>query len=338
MNKWYIDTGEHGDVVLSTRIRLARNIEKYPFPSKLNTEYKTKVNNLVIDAIKDVPALKLEDIDMAKHTKTEAVSLAERHLISPEFASSSEGRSLLLSEDESISIMLCEEDHIRLQVMKGGLALDDAYDEASKIDDVLDMRLKYAFDERIGYLTQCPTNLGTGMRASVMLHLPALSKLSQTSRLASTVSKLGLTIRGAYGEGSSANGDIFQLSNQVSLGISEKAALANLKAITLQLATQERSAREELIKNISFLDKIHRAYGILITARLLNTDELMELLSWVRLGSVTDILDIKTETINELMVTMQPATLNIMYKDALTSMERDELRGELVRQALTGKK
>ena len=333
--KWYINTGDHGDVVLSTRIRLARNLFSFPFPAKLPLAKKHEVNALVRTALVDVPALRLDYIDMSGLSDYEAVSLAEKHLVSPEFVSVREGRALLLSEDESVSIMLCEEDHIRLQVIKGGFALEEAFEEASKIDDLLDSRLQYAFDERIGYLTQCPTNLGTAMRASVMLHLPALTARNQLASLASTVSKLGLIVRGSFGEGSAARGDIYQLSNQVSLGISEKAALENLKSISLQLATRERSAREELQKNTAFLDRLYRSYGILQTARILSTDEMMELLSYARLGAVLGLIPVKTEIINELMVTMQPATLNASHKTPLDSARRRELRASAVREKLT---
>lgn len=334
MNKWYVNTGEHGDVVLSTRIRLARNLAQYPFPGKLPASKKHEVNALARSALDDVSALQLQYIDMEKLSDYEAVSLAEKHLVSPEFVSAREGRALLLSEDESVSIMLCEEDHIRLQIIKGGFALDEAFDEADKIDDILDGRLRYAFDERIGYLTQCPTNLGTGMRASVMLHLPALAACNQLAPLASTVSKLGLTIRGSYGEGSAAKGDIYQLSNQVSLGISERAALDNLKSITLQLATRERTAREELLKNPAFLDRVYRSYGILQTARVLSADEMMDLLSYTRLGAILGQINVRTEIINELLVTMQPATLNARHKIHLDTLKRREIRAEEIRKKL----
>jgi len=332
--RWYSNTGKDGDVVLSTRIRLARNLADYPFPHRLDTAGKEKVGREVRDAVKDVPALHLRFIEMKDLTKTNAVALAERHLISPEFASSSEGRSLLLSDDESVSIMICEEDHIRLQVILGGLALEEAYEKASLIDDILDERLKYAFNENFGYLTQCPTNLGTGMRASVMLHLPALSKLAKIQKIANAVSKLGLTVRGAYGEGSSPGGDIYQLSNQVSLGISEQEALDNLKSITLQLATQERAARKELLKDINIQDKVSRAYGILLTSRILSSKELMELLSWVRLGASENLVPVKTELINEMFVTMQPANLIESIHSDADPATRDEIRAERVRKAL----
>ncbi len=239
-----------------------------------------------------------------------------------------------MSENEDISIMLCEEDHIRLQVMKSGLALKEAYELADKIDTEINQSLKYAFDEKLGYLTQCPTNLGTGMRASVMLHLPALTAKGQIGSLASTVSKLGLTIRGAYGEGMSAMGDLYQLSNQVSLGISEKSAIDNLKTITLQLAAQERAARADAAKSVETEDAVFRAYGILKSARILSTKEFMSLISKVRFGAVCGMINTDLKTINELMVSMQPATINAFVGKTLTLDERDVERAKIVRERL----
>ena len=239
MSKWYVDKGEQGDIVLSTRVRLARNLEEFPFPCRLDTASRIKVNEKVRDTLLScVPELGLHYVTMDSLSREQAISLAERHLISPEFASVREGRALMLTEDETVGIMLCEEDHIRVQVMKAGLALMDCYVLADKIDSALDKKLNFAFDESLGYLTQCPTNLGTAMRASVMLHLPALRRSGQLAVLSSTISKLGLTLRGAYGEGRESRGDIYQLSNQITLGITEQAAIENLQSITRQLVTQ----------------------------------------------------------------------------------------------------
>lgn len=336
MNKWY-QTKSNNDSVLSTRIRFARNLESFPFPCRLDEQGRENVCHAVRDALADVSGLKLHYIEMNQLSAKQAVALAERHLISPEFATPRKGRALLISEDESVSIMLCEEDHVRIQVIKGGLDLEGAFDLANRIDDLLDSKLNFAFDERIGYLTQCPTNLGTGMRASVMMHLPALSKCGQMSRLASTVSKLGLTIRGTFGEGTGAKGDLFQLSNQVSLGISEQSALDNLKAIAMQIATQERTAGEEYVKNVNILDRITRAYGILSTARLLNTEEMLDLFSWVRLGATYGVLEADISVLNELTETMQAATLSCANREDLTENERDELRAKAVREKLFNK-
>ncbi len=332
MSKWYIGEGDHNDIVISTRIRIARNLADYPFPVRLDNKSKIEVNEKIRDALDGKENLTYTELKTL--TRSQIVSLAERHLISPEFASNSDARALLMSDNEDISIMLCEEDHIRIQVMKSGLALKEAYELADKIDTEINQSLKYAFDEKLGYLTQCPTNLGTGMRASVMLHLPALTAKGQIGSLASTVSKLGLTIRGAYGEGMSAMGDLYQLSNQVSLGISEKSAIDNLKTITLQLAAQERAAREEASKSIETEDAVFRAYGILKSARILSTKEFMSLISKVRLGAVLGLIKTDLKTINELMVSMQPATINAFVGKTLSLEERDVERAKIVRERL----
>ena len=334
MSKWYIEKGDQGDVVISTRIRLARNLREEPFPIKLDVQGKNRVNALIRSAVFENDQNDFSFIDMKDLTRLQAVSLAERHLISPEFAGKKEGSALILSKDESVSIMLCEEDHIRLQVMKAGLDLEGAYDIADKLDSMLDARLHFAFDERIGYLTQCPTNLGTAMRASVMLHLPALTRCGQMTRLANTVSKLGLTVRGAYGEGSQPKGDLYQISNQITLGITEETAIANLKSIVLQLVAQERAAAAELMKNPAEEDKIFRALGVLRLARLLSSDEFMELISLVRLGVARSLLDVPMEKINELIVNMQPATLSVMHSDADGPAARDAVRARIVRETL----
>ena len=332
MSKWYIGEGDHNDIVISTRIRIARNLADYPFPVRLDNKSKIEVNEKIRDALDGKENLTYTELKTL--TRSQIVSLAERHLISPEFASNSDARALLMSDNEDISIMLCEEDHIRVQVMKSGLALKEAYELADKIDTEINQSLKYAFDEKLGYLTQCPANLGTGMRASVMLHLPALTAKGQIGSLASTVSKLGLTIRGAYGEGMSAMGDLYQLSNQVSLGISEKSAIDNLKTITLQLAAQERAAREETSKSIETEDAVFRAYGILKSARILSTKEFMSLISKVRLGAVLGMIKTDLKTINELMVSMQPATINAFVGKTLSLEERDVERAKIVRERL----
>lgn len=334
MNKWYVENGEQGDIVISTRVRLARNLEDYPFPCRLTVKGKEKVCEEIKNAILSDDSWGFGYTWMKDFTRAQSVSLAERHLISPEFASDRAGRALLLTDDEAVSIMLCEEDHIRLQVMMAGLALKEAYSVADKIDNIISSKLNYAYDDRIGYLTQCPTNLGTAMRASVMLHLPALTRCGQIGKLASTVSKLGLVIRGAYGEGSSPKGDIYQLSNQITLGISEEAALNNLQSITLQLVAQERAAAEKLIENPIEEDRIFRAWGILRNARVLSGDEFMELSSLLRMGISNKSIDFDIATLNELTTRVQPATINAAEGKELNSQQRDILRAKWVREAL----
>lgn len=325
--------GSNPDVVVSTRVRLARNLREEPFPARLNAEGRKKVNAIVRQALAGTSP-ELQYLEMEEMNDVQAVSLAERHLISPEFAAQREGRALLLSRDESISIMLNEEDHIRIQALAPGLALTQAYAVANALDDALDARLELAYHPELGYLTQCPTNLGTGMRASVMLHLPALQELGQINSLANTVSKLGLTIRGTYGEGSQASGAFYQLSNQVTLGISEEAALANLEGITRQVMVQERRAREGLLRNPLFLDQIWRAAGILCFARRLTSDEFMKMISLVRLGAAQGIFQISQEALNTLIHQVQPANLMADANETMDAQQRDMQRAAIVREKL----
>lgn len=326
------------DVVISTRIRLARNLYDYPFPCKLNDEKKCKVANIIKEAVLENHSAisdKFKYIQMSELTQEEAVSLVERHLVSPEFISDRQGRGLLLLDDESVSIMINEEDHIRIQIIKDGMDLESAYDLADKIDTLLDEQLNFAFNDQLGYLTQCPTNIGTGMRASIMMHLPALKESNAVGRIASSLSKLGLTIRGIYGEGTEPKGAIYQLSNQVTLGISEQEAINNLRDIAYQLITQERNAREALAKNIIIQDKIYRSFGILQYAALLSNDECMQLLSNLRFGMESGIIDnMDFKTINRLFVEIQPATLMKNIGKKLTPQERDRIRAELVRSEI----
>lgn len=331
---WYKNKGNEGDIVLSTRVRLARNMTEYPFPARLDETQKKDIGTIVRDIIDADKSFGLDFIDMSALSSAQTVSLAEKHLISPEFACDTIGRSLLLSKDEDISIMICEEDHIRIQTVYAGLSLEEAYETATKIDSILENKLSYAFDEALGYLTQCPTNIGTALRASVMLHLPALSKKGAMQRLSTTVAKLGLTLRGSYGEGSEVSGDIYQLSNQVTLGISEEAAIKNLNSIAMQIIAQEKQARAALIKDEDYLDRIYRAYGILKSAYKLTSKELINLVSYVRVGVSEGILSIPTEKLREMTVVLQPATLNAQSGKVLTQTERDILRSQKVREEL----
>lgn len=336
--KWYENKGEHSDVVLSTRVRLARNLKDYPFPARLSTAEKEKVNEAMRDIFLSAECGKnLSYTEMKTLSTFEAVSLAEKHLISPEFASDPRGRALLLSEDEDVSIMLCEEDHARIQVILPGLALKEGYEKASEYDRVLEEKAAVAFDKNLGYLTQCPTNLGTGMRASVMLHLPALAENRVISRLAATVAKLGLTLRSVYGNTSRSVGALFQLSNQVTLGISEEAAVQNLNAIALQIAEQETQARQALLKDDAFIDRIWRAYGILTSAHMISCDEFCDLLSLVRLGAAQGIVDLSLENLSRLLIEMQPATINVTQGESLSQRERDVIRAKSVKETLSRK-
>ena len=333
--RWYQTAGPDGDVVISTRIRLARNLTEYPFPSCMTDEQKYNICITIKEAAQTRchNVGRFDYLDMTQVPQIQGVSMVEKHLISPDFAKGNPGTSLLLTADESISLMINEEDHIRLQVMRPGLMLDDAYDVADKLDTILDEELHFAFDERLGYLTQCPSNLGTGMRASLMLHLPALEEKKALNHLIQTVSKLGLTIRGIYGEGSGSQGSIYQLSNQVSLGISEKAAIHNLKSIAEQIIREERQAREDLCHSIRFVDRVWRSVGILSYAYALSSEECMTLFSNVIMGCSTGILkDITYEDIHAIMQEIQPATLTVSANAEWNVEERDIARANKVRK------
>ena len=334
-NKWYETSGKNGEVVISTRIRLARNLEQYPFPIRCNAQVKQEIAEKVKDAVlnsNSVIAPHFSCIDIDNIDAGEKVSLVERHLVSPEFISEKSQKYLLLLDDESVSIMINEEDHIRLQVMREGFDLDKAYEQASRIDTLLDERLNFAFSDTLGYLTQCPTNLGTGMRASVMLHLPALQSTKAMRKISENLSKIGLTIRGSYGEGSEPTAAMYQLSNQISLGISEKTAIDNLKNITKQIIAQELKTREALAKQLSVQDTIYRSEGILKSARLIACDEALKHLSNRRMGITTGLINnISLDTINRLMVEIQPAMLIRQNGKPLSSQERDAVRAELLR-------
>lgn len=325
-------------VVISTRVRLARNLKDFPFPSRLSQQGAQKVIEKVKNAIENSNSSIASDFSFIKLdnlTPAQGASLVERHLVSPEFISDTVGRALLLSRDSSISIMINEEDHIRLQVITDGLSLEQAYDTADRLDTLLDENLDFAFDEKLGYLTQCPTNLGTGMRASVMLHLPALEKSRAIGRIAGNLSKLGLTIRGAHGEGTEPKGAMYQLSNQVTLGISERAAVENLKNITEQLVAQEKQARERMCKSIDIQDTVSRSLGLLKSAIVMTHDEALKLLSNVRFGILSgQLTDVEIKTVDRLMTDVEPATLIVNSKKNLSAQERDIERAKLLRETL----
>lgn len=330
--KWYYQSGPEGDVVLSTRIRLARNLSSLPFPGNMSREQRVRMLDAVREAMKEKG---FSYLDMDNVSETDALSLVERHLISPEFSAGREKRGLFLSEDESVSIMVGEEDHLRIQVMTAGLQTEEAYRTADELDTALDTALRFAFDERLGYLTQCPTNLGTGMRASLMLHLPALQETGAIQQLAHTVSKLGLTIRGMYGEGTRPEGAVYQMSNQITLGISEQEAIENLTGIAAQIMKEERLAREQLCKNPRYADTVCRSLGILRYATMLSHSELLSMLSYLRVGISGGVLDtLSFETLNTLMNDTQPATLMMMARREMTPEERDTARAGKTRELL----
>lgn len=324
------------DIILSTRIRLARNLRGIPFPAVMDDAMRCAAAKQICAVLEgQTPAGVLHAGEISSLSRIQAVALVEQHLISPEFTDPLPGRVLIRSEDDSFSAMLNEEDHLRLQVLMPGFCLQEAYDRAEEMDQFLENRLPFAFDDEFGYLTQCPTNLGTGMRASLMMHLPAMQENGMMQRIAANLSKLGLTLRGIYGEGSEPKGAIYQLSNQVTLGLSEHSAIDNLNNIARQLIAQERAARASLMKSEKVQDVVLRSLGLLKNARLLSNDEFMVLLSQVRVGVAEQwIAGVSQQELNRLMQQVQPASISIGEGKALEPAQRDRLRAAKVRAAL----
>ena len=331
MSKWYQLSGSENDTAICTKVALARNIAGHNFTIRLSTQEKDQIAEEVENALEQQLPGKFEATRMKDFPRDAAISLAERGTVSPEFISSTEGRTFITSRDESLTVMVCEEDHLKIQAMLPGLELDKSYALADQLDTVLDESLGFSFDKKLGYLTQCPTNIGTAMRASVMLQLPVLHIRGTISNLARTVSKLGLRLTGSFGVGSRPVGSLYTLSNQMTLGISEEAALANLKSFSLSIIQQERDAREELMSNLRFQDMLWRSYGTLKNARVMSYSEFMEALSVVRIGIANGEIDLPMTRANELIFSQQPATLNSESDDELDRQKRDELRAREIR-------
>lgn len=332
MAVWYREENLNENIVVSTRIRLARNLEGLPFPSKMTTEQREELNKKLKKAVEEsVFSKTLKFIDMSDIPETQVFAMMERHIISPEFATSKQKRSIILSPDESISIMIGEEDHIRIQVILGGLQIDKAYEIACEIDKLLFNNLSIAFNKDFGYLTECPTNLGTGLRASLMLHLPVLESNGKIPQLAESINKIGFTIRGLYGEGTKSGASLYQLSNQITLGITEKEALENLKAIAGQLFQKEKEEWSRL-DQIKIEDICFRALGTLQNCRLLSSNEMMNLLSKIKLGMNMGIININK---NPIALLIEGGPYMLMKKYGQMEMEeRDIYRANFVRKEL----
>ncbi|MBC7345959.1 MAG: protein arginine kinase [Clostridia bacterium] len=340
-SKWMEGSGPYADIVLTSRIRLARNLRGIPFPSLMGKREAQEVVNRVSAACAaaDVQGVagRLEVIRLGELSPLERQILVEKHLISPEHAATDGQRAVVLNPEESVSIMINEEDHLRLQVLLPALQLHESWRLATTLDDVLEAHLDFAFDEERGYLTACPTNVGTGLRASVMLHLPGLVISKQARRVLTALSHVSLAVRGMYGEGTEAAGNLFQISNQVTLGRSEEEMLANLVAVTKQLIEQERAAREMLLREAGaqLEDRIGRSFGILSHARVISSQEALRLLSDVRLGLDLRLLKgVDPRVINELMVGIQPSYLQGLAGREMGPQERDRERAALIRRRL----
>lgn len=341
LSDWMKDDGPDSDIVISSRIRIARNLRSYPFPmlavNEQSEEVLEKIHHVLgneeldtISRFQYVPLSELDDLEKRV--------LVEKHLISPNLANESRNGAVILSENEAISIMVNEEDHLRIQVLCSGFQIREAWDLASQLDDVFENQLDYAFDEQRGYLTSCPTNVGTGIRASVMIHLPALVFTNQINRILQAITQVGLAVRGIYGEGSEAVGNLFQISNQITLGQTEEEIIDNLYSVVRQIIEHERAARGTLLTDSRnrLTDRVRRSYGILSQAIIMDSKEASQRLSDVRLGIDLNLLPAPTPRIlNELMVMTQPGFLQQLAGGKLSPEDRDLRRADLIRSRLS---
>lgn len=339
----WLDSDENqSNVVVSCRIRLARNIINLPFPHWAELGELEEVFEQVKGAFEKLDIKKnLEIIKIHELSAIDRQILVERHLVSKEHTENEGYPAVTLSQDEQVSFMINEEDHLRLQVFYPGFKLMRAWEMMDSIDDQLSSLLEYAYHNHYGYLTSCPTNVGTGLRASVMLHLPALVMRKQIDQVLRAVSKLGLAVRGWYGEGSEVSGNLFQISNQVTLGQKEKDIILNLEQVIRQIIEHEKSARQHLLKNnsIEVEDKVGRAYGLMKHARSISSIETLDHLSAIRTGIEMGLVDsINVKVINELFLLTQPAHIQKIAGKKLSDQERDIKRAKLIRKMLREEK
>lgn len=334
------EEGPENDIVLSTRIRLARNFNDVIFPIIADENSLYRISQFMKERFADQSFHKYRHfsfIDINELTHIEKRVLVEKHLISP-YLANARASAALVSENEQVSIMINEEDHIRMQLYLPGFQLRKALEDVFQLDDWLEQSIDYAFDEDWGYLTSCPTNVGTGMRASVMIHLPALVLTKRMNNMIPAINQLGFVVRGIYGEGSEALGNIFQVSNQITLGKSEEDIVTDLETVIVKLIEQERDARErlQLNSNIHLENQIFRSYGILKYGRIIESQEASSRISDVRLGIDLGIIkDVSHHVLNELMILTQPGFLQQYKNKILTASERDELRATLIRERLS---
>jgi len=336
--EWLRGTGTDSDIVISSRIRLARNVAGYPFVTRLEAAQQAELaGNLCQVIVKDglVPETYYFDLKVAG--ELERRLLVERHLISREHEQAEGDRGVAVQSSEAVSIMVNEEDHLRIQVLRSGFELDETWATISAIDATMGERVPYAYSDRLGFLTACPTNVGTGMRASVMLHLPALEMTKQIEKVFHAVAKINLAVRGLYGEGTQASGNFYQISNQITLGKTEEQILKEIRAVIPQITENERKARSLIMeKNPKQLeDRVWRAYGMLCNARIITSNETMVLLSHLRLGVNLGVIeDVDIGAINQLFVKTLPAHLQVIEGRELDPQTRDVARATFIRKCL----
>lgn len=342
IKKWYDEPSLDSGVIISSRVRLARNIKKYKFPLKISEEESKSLidevyNSIKISALKD--EIKLIDIDNLSEINRN--SMISYHSISHNFANSKKLKAVLLHDNETISIMINEEDHLRIQGISPGNSIDTAYKLTNQLDDLIEEKLEYAFDSDIGYLTSCPTNLGTGLRASYMLHLPCFSESGHLEKFTPDITKLGLTVRGIYGEGSGPRGNIYQISNQKTLGKSEEETLSILNDIVSQIVEKELLLQHHVIKTqkLKAEDNVYRAYATLSNARIITSSECMHLLSEIRFGFMSGILNVPkpSENVYKIMINSVANVVQSNMGKQMTEYERDVKRAEYLRKCFTNK-
>ncbi len=329
---WY--KNENSEIVISTRVRLARNIKGVPFPHRLRDKeaYVKKIKDAIFLSNSTL-SKDFKDVNFKELSANDKISMVEKHLISSEMLRQ-DNPAALVNNDSTMSIMIMEEDHIREQVILGGYKIDEAYEICNRVDDVLSENLDFAFDEKLGYLTTCPTNVGTGMRLSVMLHLPALTITGRMGKLMNSAANVGMTVRGYYGEGTQADGCFYQVSNQITMGVSEQEIISRVKNATDQIVSFEKEARDELLKENrnQIEDKVWRAYGLLKFARVISSKEVMVHLSDVLMGINMGIITFDTKIpVMELIVKCQPGNLT---NGEISPEERDVMRAEFIRSSI----
>ena len=341
MSNWYVQTGKDSDIVISSRIRLARNIKGIPFTTKCKPEDLEKVINIMNNEVNSLGyGLKLFRMD--KIDNVTKLSLIEKHLISPEFVAKTENsitqnlKAILLNDDENICIMVNKEDHLRIQVFSAGLDLENLKNLIVEIDEKIDEACHYSCDRKYGYLTTCPTNVGTGMKVSVMVHLPALTITGNINKVLQIVNSFGMNIRGLDGEGTQSLGNIYQISNNQSLGLTEDEIVKNLNIITSKIIEQERLARKNLTKEpLELEDRICRSYGILTNARKLTSEECLKLWSDVKLGMDLGIIEGLTDLkVNKIRINSQSGNLQKYLGNNLNAYERDIERPKIIKQII----
>jgi protein arginine kinase len=339
LGEWLRGSGPESDVVVSTRIRLARNLAGVPFTTRASPHQKAETEARLREAIANLDlTVPLTYVNVATLPAIDRQFLVERQLISRELAGVLDGpRGVAFDDAEAISLMINEEDQLRMQSMRSGFDLDAAWDAIDSIDDLIEAKVEYAFSDDFGYLTACPTNVGTGMRASVMLHLPALGLAKQIDKAFKALQKINLVVRGLYGEGSRALGDFFQISNQITLGKSEVASLNDIRSVIQEIIKYERMARSTLMREArqNIHDKVARALGTLQSATMMTSEETMELLSAVRLGVHLRLVgDLSPLAVNELFINTQPAHLQKLVGEPLDGEARNAARARYLRNRL----